>query len=805
MTSDRLLRLAADGEDETMLYIQKTMGGTPVLRLMKFALMALLAAILVTPAVARAPEWVELGTHKVKLLETDDEIQVGRDDGVFTRIRLEVSGNDVDIRDMRVRFINGEEQVIRIDQNIREGRSTPDYDLTGRRRGIQSIFLRYNGRPIFGGNSRIRLMAERADFDPPPPPPLAGRPVILGSQIINAASDRIEFNIGRQDGPVSQIRLRAVDGPILYRAVEITFGNGQTQVIEGIERLEPGEQGKAIDLEGDRRNIQKVVVFKRPSWRQGESKVELLGLVQPRPAPPPPPPPPRPLPPVAGGYETIDLQSVDKASDRIDFRPRRPVPAEELSIRALDEPLTFRNVTVAFTDGTSQSFDFIERLEPGQESRPIDLRGNRKLVSEVTVQKRPSWRPGVGRAELLAKIAPPPPPPPRPRPTPGPSAGDFDVIDQQIVDRRSDKVTLIVDRNEGPFSKIKFKALDDGILFNHIQIVFRDGRTQEIDIIERLEPGEESPAIDVEGRGDIDKVIVTKRPSWRAGESRLQLAGLERPRAPPPPPPRPSGPPSHGFPPGWVLIGEGDLAPGKSPPPRPFNPACFANRNLPGCDMKPLGALPSRVILPVGRDVGQFRRIGFRLIGGDLQIQGITIVYGTGERDSVQVGAALTNNARTQPIELRGERFIREIEIDYVKSTLNRSTLEVYGDYVDSWLGDRGHRRDYNQGWVMLGSQRAQMFSSDVDAFQVGQRFGAFRSVKFVVRRHAVRFYGLRIVYGDGQVEDVPFSGELTDGQSTPPLNLTGRGQRYIDRIEFKYRTKLNFQGEGVVEVWGQQ
>lgn len=653
-----------------------------MLRLMKFAVMALVAAMLASPANARPPEWVELGTHSVKLLETDDEIKVGRDDGVFTRIRFEVSGNDLDLRDIRVRFINGEEQVIRIDQMIREGRSSPEFDLVGRRRGIQSIFLRYNGRPLFGGKSRIKIMALRSDFDPPPPPPpppSAGRPKVLDNQVVNSGSDRIDFDVGREDGLVTQIRLRAVDGPLLYRAIEITFANGQTQVVEGIERLEAGEQGKAIDLAGDRRFIRKVTVYKRPSWRPGNSRVELLGLVEPRPAPPSPPPP-RPSPPSAG-YESLDIETVDRASETIVFRPRRPVPVDQVIIRAIDEPLTFRNVTVAFDNGQSQSFDVIERLEPGQSSRPYDVRGDRRLVSEVVVQKRPSWRPGVGRAELLAKLAPLPPPPP-------------------------------------------------------------------------------------------------------------------------PPPPRPSGPPSHGFPPGWVLISTGNLAPGKSPPPRPFNTACFGKANLPGCG--PLGALPSSAVVPVGRDVGQFSRLGFRLIGGDLQIRGITVIYGSGERDSIPLSAKLTNNGRTQPIELRGERFIREIQIDYVKSTLNRSTVEVYGDYADSWLGERGRRRDYNQGWVLLGSQRAEMFSNDVDAFQVGERFGSFRALRFSVRDHDVRFYGMRIVYGNGQTENVPFSGELTSGQSTPPLNLTGR-QRYIDRIEVKYRTRLNFKGEGTVEVWGQQ
>ncbi|MGQ0672847.1 MAG: hypothetical protein ACT4N2_08235 [Hyphomicrobium sp.] len=646
-----------------------------MLRLIRLAAVIGLALIMAAPAQARAPEWVELGDHTVKLFETDDEIKVGRDDGVFTKIRFEVYGNDIDIRDMRVRFLNGEEQVIRIDRKIRQNTVSPEFDLPGRRRGIASIFLRYNGRSIFGGKPRIKVFAERSDFDrapppPPPPPPVAGagRPAILDTQAVRNETDRIVFNVGRDEGRITQIRLRAVNESLLYRSMEITFANGQTQVVDGIERLEPGEQGKAVDLSGESRVIEKVVVYKRPSWRSGESKVELLGLVVPRPAPP-----------VAGGFELLDTADVD---------------------------------------------------------------------------------------------------------------------------RRSDRVVLRVPNGSGPHTKIKFKALDDSILFRNIQIVFGNGESQNIEVVERLAVGEESPDLDIDGnRRNIVQVIVTKRPSWSAGSSRLQLYGLEPPRAPPPPP-RPSGP-SHGYPGGWVFIGDRDLA-ATPPAPPPFRPS-IGRYEIPNYQAPRVPAPTATEQIRIGgRDVGQFRSIGLRLLGEDVELVSATVVYGNGERDQKALNTTLGNRERTRPIDLRGDRFIREIEVEYRKATGGRSRIEVYGDYADNWLGERGKRRDFNQGWVMLGSQPAAMFSSDVDAFYVGDRYGGFRSVKFTVRRHDVRFYGMRIVYGNGQVEEVPFSGELSDGQSTPPLDLKGR-QRTIERIEVKYRTKLNFRGDGVVEVWGLQ
>ena len=764
-----------------------------MLRLMKVTVLALIAALIAFPAAALAPEWVELGEQRVKFLESDDEFAVGRDDGPFTKIRIEVNGNDLDIRYVKVRFTNGEEQTIRIDKSFREGRTSPDYDLDGNRRGIQSIFLRYNGRPLFGGTPRVKIYGERTPA--PPPGPSAGLQV-LDQQSFDRTSDRITFRV-RRPVPVSEIRIRAVDEPLLYRNIRIVFGNGETQDVPGIERLSPGEVSRPIDLHGDRRLVDQVIIEKRPSWSQGTSRAELVGLV----LPPPPPPRPQPPPTASHGFVVVSSQQLERSSDRIVF----PVGTNkgrlsEIIIRAVDEPILFRNVEVVYGNDERETIEVIQRLEPGEESRPIDLKGESRFVKEVIVYKRPSWRPGLGRAELLASSTGAPTPPP------APSAGGFEVIGSTAVDRTSDRVVIRVPRGEGPFSKIKFKALDDGILFRNIQIVFSNGQTQNIDAVEHLAAGEESPPIDVEGTDRyIEQVIVTKRPSWRQGSSGLQLLGLERPRVaqPPPrpsgPPPRPAGPPSHGFPPGWVLIGAQRFT-----APQDF---MYEAEPIPG---NRYGATrpvrvnkPQGISIPVGREVGQFDRIGLRVVGGDIQLKEVVVVYSNGQQDRLPVSSLLPDRGHTQPLPLNGDRFISEIQVGYEAPVGTQLVLEAYGNYNDNWISDRGHHREYNKGWTLLGAQRAQMFSNDLDAFQVGVRFGRFQALRFGVRQHDVRFYGLRVIYGNGDVEEVPFSGELRDGESTPPLNLNNGRGRFIERLELKYRTKLNFHGDGIVEVWG--
>ena len=647
-----------------------------MLRHLKLSILALMAALIVTPAFARpATEWVLLGEKRVGLIDQGDILPVGQGEGPFLQIRMKVTGNDVAIDSVRVRFLNGDEQLIRVDQVVREGQVSRDIDLQGARRGIKDIIIRYDGRQIFGGTPRVAIFGERiVGPDTAGPGGGSGRLDVIDRQTADNASDRIEFRVGSQDGRLSKIAIRAVDGTLTFRNLLVTFGNGETQSIEVIERLEPGQQSALFDLEGDRRIVERVSLQKRPSWRPGATRVELIA--ERRPAPPPP---------SAGRPDVIDTQTVDNASDTVVFRvgPRDGRLAK-IALRSVDGALTYRNVLVTFGNGETQSFSSIERLEPGQEGEIMDLAGEARIVQQVTLQKRPSWR---------------------------------------------------------------------------------------------------------------------------AGSTRVELLGLRRP--PPPAPPRHVGPPSHGYPKGWVQIGSkplprgaaggigGQVTPGRdtstwgnlrAPPPRPAAP----------------GTKVITVDVPIGRELGVFSRIGLRLVGTPIALRGLVIVYGNGDRQRVPVEGDLSDNARTRPIELKGDRFIRSVIVDYQAPGPGRSYIEVFGDYADNWIGERGRRRDFNQGWVLLGAQRALMFSSDVDAFHIGERYGNFRALRVTVRDHDVRFYGLRVVYGNGEVEDVPFYGALSGGQSSSQLDLRGN-RRFIDRVELKYRTKLSFLGEGTVEIWGLQ
>ena len=106
-------------------------------------------------------------------------------------------------------------------------------------------------------------------------------------------------------------------------------------------------------------------------------------------------------------------------------------------------------------------------------------------------------------------------------------------------------------------------------------------------------------------------------------------------------------------------------------------------------------------------------------------------------------------------------------------------------------------QRDRDRGtdhWEQLGCQKVG-FLVDRDVIRVGRREGKFKAIRLEVSGNAVYMNDLKVVYGNGVPDDIKVRSEIRDGGQTRPLDLKGRGERAIDRIEMTYRAKPNFKG----------
>ena len=110
---------------------------------MKRMLCLLAAVVLLSSSVSIATEWKLLGIKKVQLTGELDEIRVGTGKGKFNRIKLRVKDGDVEFRDVKVKFANGETFDVPMRSTIEAGGETRRIDLPGEARIIDKIILVY--------------------------------------------------------------------------------------------------------------------------------------------------------------------------------------------------------------------------------------------------------------------------------------------------------------------------------------------------------------------------------------------------------------------------------------------------------------------------------------------------------------------------------------------------------------------------------------------------------------------------------------------------------------------------------------
>src|SRR5436190_14550734 len=104
---------------------------------------AVFAAAAAFAGEAQAATWVFLGKRKVNGGLDVDQIDVGRGAGLFDHIRLVVTGNDLMILDLDVRYGNGANDDIPVRLLIPRGGHTRDIDLRANNRFIRYVRFTY--------------------------------------------------------------------------------------------------------------------------------------------------------------------------------------------------------------------------------------------------------------------------------------------------------------------------------------------------------------------------------------------------------------------------------------------------------------------------------------------------------------------------------------------------------------------------------------------------------------------------------------------------------------------------------------
>lgn len=123
--------------------------------------LALAAAGGLVATQAQAATWYSLGTRRVNGLVDVDQINVGAGAGVFDKIRLKVTGNDLMLYDLDVRYGNGARDDIPVRLLIPEGGMTRIIDLRYHDRFIRYVRFTYGKFANGGGPTYVELLGRR--------------------------------------------------------------------------------------------------------------------------------------------------------------------------------------------------------------------------------------------------------------------------------------------------------------------------------------------------------------------------------------------------------------------------------------------------------------------------------------------------------------------------------------------------------------------------------------------------------------------------------------------------------------------
>lgn len=207
-----------------------------------------------------------------------------------------------------------------------------------------------------------------------------------------------------------------------------------------------------------------------------------------------------------------------------------------------------------------------------------------------------------------------------------------------------------------------------------------------------------------------------------------------------------------------------------------------------------------------------FRTLHFMADRNDVHMMSVRLVYLNGFAENFRVDA-LIRDGQDLPLDLRGERsFIRQVEMTYRSRPGFRgeAIIRVYGEpsrrgpgpFPGPGPGPFPAPGPSAGAWVELGCQQVSLFGKDRDTVRVGRREGRFKAIRLHVRGADVEMLDLKVIYANGQPDDIPVKHFLRAGERTRPLDLKG-WERAIDRVDMLYRTVPNFKGQATVCVEG--
>ncbi len=186
-------------------------------------------------------DWELLGSAEIGTRLERDVIEVGRREGRFSSLGFTVKGNDVRVEDLRIVYVGGEVDELKVRDFFKDGTRSRPIDLPGRGQFIQRIEVTYRspgavGIEFYGEKRREAQWQE------------------LGCQRVGFLEAEDVIRVGRREGAFRALKLVVRDSKLRLDRMRVVFGDGGTQNFDIRASIPEGAETRAMDLDGRRRD-----------------------------------------------------------------------------------------------------------------------------------------------------------------------------------------------------------------------------------------------------------------------------------------------------------------------------------------------------------------------------------------------------------------------------------------------------------------------------------------------------------------------------------------------------------------------
>ena len=209
---------------------------------------------------------------------------------------------------------------------------------------------------------------------------------LLGSQKVGFLVDRDVIKVGRREGRFEKIQLRARDNDVYILDLKVVFHNNDVQDIQVREDLRAGRSTRPLDLKGGDRVIKEIqIVYRAKPNFKGSAVVEVWGDQARGGFRPGPGPGTGPL----ARWDELGCQKVGFLIDRDVIKVgRQEGRFSAIKLRVSDNKVHIMDLKVVYANGAPDDIQVREEIRAGGETRPLDLRGERRAIRQVEMVYR---------------------------------------------------------------------------------------------------------------------------------------------------------------------------------------------------------------------------------------------------------------------------------------------------------------------------------------------------------------------------------------------------------------------------------